>query len=205
MFRRRDRNYVDEPTGEREVVTRDRRPVRASDEPVVDRSVEGGVVGEGRVERPYADEVAPTYREERVERRYAEPAPAAMYDSDVTESHGFFFDSMAARVNSVLFAVLLALETLLALRFLMKLFGANTSSGFVSRVYDWAHPFTRPFNNAFNNRTWDQGIVEVNTLLAMGIYLLVFALIAALVNATLPHHDTLDTTMSRQRRRITHA
>jgi hypothetical protein len=179
MFTRKDRDYVDQPTDER-VATEDRQPL-SSDQPTA------------------------TVREERVQRRNTEPAAAAMYDSDVTESRGFLFDSIAGRVNSVMFAVLLALETLLGLRFLMKAFGANESSGFVSGVYAWAHPFTRPFNNAFTNRTWDQGIVEINTLLAMGVYLLAFALVAVLVNATLPHHDTMDTTTSQRRRHVTHA
>jgi hypothetical protein len=46
--------------------------------------------------------------------------------------------------------------------------------------------FARPFANVFSNRSWDQGVVEVSTLVAMGFYLLLFALIGMLVTALAP-------------------
>ena len=86
----------------------------------------------------------------------------------------------------VLFALLVALEALLGLRFALIAFGANTSSSFVRFIRNVSWPFVRPFSSAFSNRSWDQGIIEVNTLLAMGVWLLAFVLLAALVNAALP-------------------
>jgi hypothetical protein len=47
----------------------------------------------------------------------------------------------------------------------------------------------KPFENAFSNRTWDEGLIEVNTLLAMGVWLLIFLLLGALVNALMPRFD----------------
>jgi hypothetical protein len=63
-------------------------------------------------------------------------------------------------------------------------------------------PFVRPFDGAFNNRTWDQGIIEVSTLLAMAVWFLVFALAAMLVSALLPRFYGSD---GYHRRHVTHA
>ena len=93
---------------------------------------------------------------------------------------------LAGRVNSVLFALLLALETLLGLRFLLLAFGANLANGFVDFIMDLSWPFVRAFDGAFANRTWDEGVIEVNTLLAMGVWLLGFAIVMMLVAAILP-------------------
>lgn len=115
----------------------------------------------------------------------------------------WYFDSPAARVNSIAFALLLALEGLLALRFLFRAFNASATSGFVSFIYDVSHPFVRPFENAFSNRTWDQGIIELNTLLAMAVWLIAFALLAMVINALLPRFE--DGERRIRRRRVTHA
>ena len=137
------------------------------------------------------------------------------YDRDVTHSHDtydathdataqetyverrhstFVFDSIAGRVNAVLFALLLALESLLALRFALVAFGANPNSDFVDFILDVSRPFVRPFDDVFSNRTWDEGVIEVNTLLAMGVYFIGFALVMMLVTALLPRvHSDADT------------
>ncbi|MEX2226644.1 MAG: hypothetical protein WEB52_09370 [Dehalococcoidia bacterium] len=93
---------------------------------------------------------------------------------------------VAGKVNSVLFAILVALETLLALRFALLAFGANLANGFVDFIMDVSWPFVRPFDGAFANRTWDEGLIEINTLLAMGVWLIVFAIAMMLIAALLP-------------------
>jgi hypothetical protein len=93
---------------------------------------------------------------------------------------------VAGRVNAVLGALLLALETLLGLRFALLAFGANLANDFVDFIMDVSWPFVRPFDGAFANRTWDEGIIEVNTLLAMGVWLLAFLIVMTLVAAVLP-------------------
>ena len=109
------------------------------------------------------------------------------------------YESLPARVNGILIALLLALEGLLALRFTLVAFGANPSSGFVDFILDVSHPFVHPFENAFANRTWDEGIIEVNTLLAMGVYFLVFVLIGIVLNAILPNVTASETRTHRSR------
>jgi hypothetical protein len=99
--------------------------------------------------------------------------------------------------------VLLALEGLLAMRFLLLAFGANQANGFVDFVLDLSWPFVRPFSDAFANRTWDEGIIEVSTLLAMGVYFLGFVLISMLVSALLPRFMHTDEDVVHARR-VTH-
>ena len=121
--------------------------------------------------------------------------------ADETRATAWYGD-VATRVNAVLFAILLGVETLLALRFVLLAFGANATSGFVDFIYDVSGPFVQPFETAFANRTWDEGIIEVNTLLAMGVYLIAFLIVAMLVAAVLPR---LRETGSRyESRHVTH-
>lgn len=108
-------------------------------------------------------------------------------------------ESLPGRVNGVLGVVLVALESLLALRFALLAFGANPASGFVDFVLDVSWPFVRPFSNAFANRTWDEGIIEVNTLLAMGVWLVGFLLLGMLLNALLPNVTASETRVHRRR------
>jgi len=103
-----------------------------------------------------------------------------------SERGGSYLATLPERVTAVGLALLTALEGLLAMRFLLRAFGANTSSGFVGFIDDVSWPFMRPFANVFSDRSWDQGIVEVSTLVAMGVYFLGFALLGMLVTALVP-------------------
>lgn len=108
-------------------------------------------------------------------------------------------ESLPARVSGIVFTLLLALEGLLAVRFALVAFAANRTSGFVDFILDISYPFVRPFTNAFVNRTWDQGIIEVSTLLAMGVWFLVFALVALVLNAIVPNMRSSETRVHRER------
>ena len=130
----------------------------------------------------YARDGVPVTRDEYVEEARVAPAHAEY----VEEQGDTYMASLPARVNTVLFALLTALEALLGLRFALYAFGASNSSSFVRFIKDVSWPFVRPFSSAFRNRTRAQGIIEVNTLLAMGVWLLGFLLLTALINAALP-------------------
>ncbi len=58
-------------------------------------------------------------------------------------------DSKTTAQNVVWF-ILGLIEVLLALRFLFKLLGANSASGFVNAVYTVTNVLTAPFDNIFN-------------------------------------------------------
>lgn len=135
----------------------------------------------------------------RTEQAYA---PEQAYAETYSERRsGFaFYESPASRVLSVLYALLLALESLLATRFLLLAFGANRTNGFVDFILDISWPFVRPFDGAFANRSWDEGLIEVNTLLAMGVWFVAGMLLALLINALMPRAEEVGVT----RRRVTH-
>jgi hypothetical protein len=122
----------------------------------------------------------------------------AVADRRVTTTR--HLETLPARVNAVLFALLLALEGLLAFRFVLVAFGANRSSGFVDFIHDVSWPLVRPFDNVFRNRIWDQGVIEPSTLLAMGVYFLLFLLAVLLVNALLPNFEEHDAAVVDRRR-----
>jgi hypothetical protein len=158
--------------------------------------------------RRYADDSGHVEEREVVKRTGYDEAPVrndAVYDDAVTTERHYsasYFDSLPARVNAVLFAFLLGLESLLTLRFVLAAFGANPNNSFVDFIRDVSWPFVRPFDGAFSNRTWDEGVIEVSTLLAMGIWFLAFALVMLLVNAVLPRIEEDGATV--HRRRVTH-
>lgn len=145
------------------------------------RPDESGATGDGGVvER----EVETVRTRQRVEGAPVDamPAPRAV----ASGRRGGYFETLPERLGAVGLVLLTALEGLLAIRFLLRAFGANTSSGFVGFIDDVSWPFVRPFANVFSNRSWDQGIVEVSTLVAMGVYFLIFALLGMLVTALAP-------------------
>ena len=168
------------------------------------QSVEEEVVAPNTVAEDRYVDAAGDVREERVVRRDSVAAPVAT-DSMVTERTvgTRYYDSLPARVNTVLLAIGFAIEGLLALRFLLVAFGASRTSGFVDFILNVSWPFVRPFSNAFSNRTWDKGIVEINTLLAMGVWFLGFAVLAMLINALLPRYDASGERIHRER--VTHS
>jgi hypothetical protein len=92
----------------------------------------------------------------------------------------------AATVNGLLGIVLLALESVIATRFLLLTFGASRSSGFVRFVFDLSWPFVRPYSSAFRTHSWNQGIIEPASLLAIGVYAIVVAFSMLVVRAVVP-------------------
>ena len=71
------------------------------------------------------------------------------------------------------------LLTVLALRFVFRLLGANPANGFVNWVYDVSHPFVAPFFGIFHQDAVNlaTGTFEIATLVA----LLVYGLIASIL------------------------
>jgi uncharacterized protein YggT (Ycf19 family) len=80
-----------------------------------------------------------------------------------------------------------ALELLLALRFFLRLTGANPENTFASTIYNLSRPFVAPFSTLFvspatsGTSTFGQNIFDVNILVAMVAYLLLGLLAAWLV------------------------
>lgn len=67
-----------------------------------------------------------------------------------------------------------ALEILLGLRLLLRVFGANTENTFAQFIYGLSDPFVAPFSTLFISPTADGGanIFDVNVVIAMIVYAL---------------------------------
>ncbi len=78
------------------------------------------------------------------------------------------------------------LLTLLAIRFVFALMGANPANGFAHFVYSFTAPFVAPFYNLFSYDHPSLGVAmfEGYTLVAMGFYALLSAALARLVTIT---------------------
>jgi uncharacterized protein YggT (Ycf19 family) len=83
------------------------------------------------------------------------------------------------RVVTLLFTVL---ETLLLLRFILKIFGANANQPLVSGLYRITEPLVRPFQGIFPEPSGPPAL-DLAALLAVAFFFLVAALIVALVRA----------------------
>ena len=74
----------------------------------------------------------------------------------------------------IIWTILGILEVLLAVRFMLKLIGANPESGFAVFMYGLTGVFTAPFTGLVPNWVSGATILEVTTLIAMAIYALLF-------------------------------
>jgi uncharacterized membrane protein len=116
------------------------------------------------------NEVAVDRREETVVTQQPGYAATQQVTRDVAAERrlGLF------QVTRIIWTLLGLLEILLALRFGLKLIGANPDSGFAVLIYGLTGVFTAPFTGLV--ATWFSGetVLEVTTLIAMAVYALIF-------------------------------
>ena len=75
------------------------------------------------------------------------------------------------RGTQVVWYILGVLESLLAIRFILKLLAANPVAGFTSFIYSITYPFVAPFLGVFRiSRIVPGSVFEWTTLLAMLVY-----------------------------------
>lgn len=85
----------------------------------------------------------------------------------------------ASRVIALVFTVL---EVLLLVRFAFKLFGANADQPFASAIYGVTEPLVAPFRGIFAQPAGTP-VIEIAALLSIVFFILVAALVVALVRA----------------------
>ena len=85
----------------------------------------------------------------------------------------------ATRIIALIFTVL---EVLLLVRFVFKLLGANADQPFTSAIYGITEPLVGPFRGIFAQPAGTP-VVEIAALLSIVFFVLVAALIVALVRA----------------------
>ena len=80
-------------------------------------------------------------------------------------------------IQNIIWYIVGIIEILLALRFVLKLFGANTASSFVGFIYNVSGVLTAPFDNIFGVTHATSGqtrsVFEPSILVAAAIYALI--------------------------------
>jgi uncharacterized protein YggT (Ycf19 family) len=84
--------------------------------------------------------------------------------------------------NRVIALVFTVLEVLLLVRFTLKLLGANAEQALVSAIYGITEPLVAPFRGIFAQPAGTP-VVEIASLLSIVFFVLVAALIVAIVRA----------------------
>jgi hypothetical protein len=87
------------------------------------------------------------------------------------------------------------IEVVIALRFVLKLFGANTEAAFVQLVYGVSTVFMRPFEAVFQTQTVEGATFEWSALVAIAVYALIAWGIVAFIGAVSPREraETVET------------
>jgi uncharacterized membrane protein YphA (DoxX/SURF4 family) len=103
-------------------------------------------------------------------RPVAPVAPVTTSRTAVYREGGVGYDT---RVIQVIWWVVGLIETLIAIRFLLKLFGANPAAAFVSFMYNLTWPLVAPFHGIFNTAQQGRSVFEPESIVAALIYLLI--------------------------------
>lgn len=79
--------------------------------------------------------------------------------------------SPASKVEQVIYLLLGILESVLAIRVLLSLLGANRGNAFASLIYSVSYPFVAPFFGLFGYK-FEYGVarLEVESIVAMIVY-----------------------------------
>ncbi len=72
--------------------------------------------------------------------------------------------------EKLVYIIFSIIETLLVLRIMFKLFGANPANGIAAFIYGFSYPLYAPFEGLFKNLTYGRFIVSLNSLAALVLY-----------------------------------
>lgn len=78
-----------------------------------------------------------------------------------------------ARIVNVVWTVIGLIEALIGLRVLLRLIAANPDNPFVRFIYDFSGVFVSPFLGIVHDPSSGGAVLEINSLIAMLVYLLI--------------------------------
>ena len=113
-------------------------------------------------------------RQETTSGQPAVPATPVTPAASVTTSRTAIYreGGYNTRAIQIIWWVVGFIEVLIAIRFVLKLFGANPAP-FVRFMYDVTWPLVAPFHGIFNTAQEGKSILEPESLVAMAIYALI--------------------------------
>ncbi|HZC04212.1 MAG TPA: YggT family protein [Ktedonobacterales bacterium] len=121
--------------------------------------------------RYMAREVDPRYPPHEVREvieRY--PTPGVVSSTEVARTRRVY---ALARAGQIAYLILGILETLLVIRFVLKLLAANPVAPFTSFIYALTEPFVVPFEGVFQTPQTQGAMLDLAAVLAMIVYALV--------------------------------
>ena len=93
-------------------------------------------------------------------------------------------------MGRVVYYILGVIEVLLALRFVLRMLGANAQTTFVQFIYSISAVFMAPFSSIFKTTVTEGAKFEWSILVAMAVYALVAWGIVALINVISPRRSS---------------
>lgn len=99
-----------------------------------------------------------------------------------------------AVVSRVVWFVFGVIEVLIAIRFVLKMLGANSSAGFVRMMYGVSDVLMAPFATIFGTARVSGAVFEWSAIVAIAVYALIAWGIVALIRAVNPreHSGTVE-------------
>jgi uncharacterized membrane protein len=145
-------------------------------------------------------------RTEIIERPPPQPAPrpgpvvyggpASRYDRTESVAYDPYQGRRAAayRVSQMIYWIFGLIIGLVAIRFLLKLLGANPAAGFADFIYGVTAILVAPFVGLFGNPQANGTVLEMQSLIAIVVYALVAWLLVRLAWIVVGEHRTAVTT-----------
>ncbi len=136
---------------------------------------------------------------DRVEETKVTEEPGYERRDTVVDDVGVAQRRSAFKATQFVWLILVIIEIILGLRFLLHLIGANPSAPFASWIYGISGVFLWPFIGLVGTPAAGGVVFDTTTLIAMLVYLLVFWVIAKLVQLILYPNRARRVTTYRER------
>ncbi len=85
------------------------------------------------------------------------------------------------KLRQAIYLVFGIIEGLIAIRFLLRLFGANPGAAFAAFIYNATAPLLAPFIGLFGTPRFDGSVLEWHSLVAIVVYALIAWVLAEVV------------------------
>ena len=127
-----------------------------------------------------------TQQTTEVEKSTTQPDGTAVRQSEVSTTTQMSGVVVAQRA---VWFVVGVINTLLAIRFILLLLGANQGAGFVDFIYGITAALVLPFTGIFGEPTYGSFVFEWSSLLAIVVYSLIGWGVAKLLTLSRPHEE----------------
>ena len=111
---------------------------------------------------------------------HAEPGLAAEHVEAVATDPYAPRRGAAYKARQAIYLLFGIIEGLIAVRFILRLLGANPDAGFAAFVYGVTAPFLAPFVGLFGTPQYDGSVLELHSIVAIVVYALLAWVLAKL-------------------------